>query len=244
MSKPRIFLGSSGKEAELLEAISHRLEGVAEVELRTTAFNPGRNTLDRLVTSVRYEPATSAAEVDAIVEKPCNAIAEEGRRAPNEGLWWQLSLTMRTEEEPSAVSLLLIVRETRGRPGGQRPRLAGGRHALGPLLERSREGATRPGRSLLLLEGGAPPAPERSAARGHRRDPRGGGRPRERVMDHTVGPRRVAERPNLRRPRSRRPVGPGRPRLRERGREGQAHRATAPGVEVGGERLLSRVPVV
>ena len=49
MSRPRIFLGSSGKQAELLEAITRGLGDIAEVEPWTTAFNPGRNTLDRLV---------------------------------------------------------------------------------------------------------------------------------------------------------------------------------------------------
>src|SRR5919199_4285041 len=49
MNKPRIFLGSSGKQAKLLQAITRGLEGVADVEPWTTTFNPGRNTLDRLV---------------------------------------------------------------------------------------------------------------------------------------------------------------------------------------------------
>ena len=49
MNKPRIFLGSSGKQAKLLQAITHGLEDVADVEPWTTMFNPGRSTLDRLV---------------------------------------------------------------------------------------------------------------------------------------------------------------------------------------------------
>src|SRR5216117_2994271 len=49
MSKPRIFLGSSGKQAKLLQAITRGLEEVADVEPWTTTFNPGRSTLDRLV---------------------------------------------------------------------------------------------------------------------------------------------------------------------------------------------------
>ena len=180
--KPRIFLGSSGKQAELLEAIARGLEDVAEVEPWTTTFNPGRGTLDRLVelsrevdfaafvfaqddwttgdaaepgqasprdnvvfeaglfggalgmrrafilhatdsklptdllglTSVRYDPDSSADEVRAINEKLRKAIAAEGRRGLIEGLWWQLSLTMRSEEEPSAVSLLRVSRDRDG----------------------------------------------------------------------------------------------------------------------------------
>jgi predicted nucleotide-binding protein len=49
MNKPRIFLGSSGKQAKLLQAITRGLEDVADVEPWTTTFNPGRSTLDRLV---------------------------------------------------------------------------------------------------------------------------------------------------------------------------------------------------
>src|SRR5436309_2307172 len=49
MNMPRIFLGSSGKQAKLLEAIARGLEDVADVEPWTTTFNPGRSTLDRLV---------------------------------------------------------------------------------------------------------------------------------------------------------------------------------------------------
>jgi hypothetical protein len=180
--KPRIFLGSSGKQAELLQAITLGLEDVADVEPWTTTFNPGRNTLDRLVelsqevdfaafvfarddwtttdaaedgqasprdnvvfeaglfggalgirrtfilhaggaklptdllglTTVRYDAAAGPADVDAINQKLRQAIEAEGRRGPVEGLWWQLSLTMRTEEEPSAVSLLQISRDRDG----------------------------------------------------------------------------------------------------------------------------------
>ena len=182
MTKPRIFLGSSGKQAKLLQAITRGLEDVADVEPWTSTFNPGRGTLDRLVelsqevdfaafvfaqddwtaaeesqpgvasprdnvvfeaglfggalgmrrsfilhangaklptdllglTTVRYDPATSAAEVRAINQKLRNAIETEGRRGPVEGVWWQLSLTARTDGEPSAVGLLRITRDRTG----------------------------------------------------------------------------------------------------------------------------------
>jgi Predicted nucleotide-binding protein containing TIR-like domain len=182
MSKPRIFLGSSGKQAKLLQAITRGLEDVADVEPWTTTFNPGRSTLDRLVelsqevdfaafvfaqddwtetdasesgqasprdnvvfeaglfggalgirrtfilhangsklpsdllglTAVRYDPATSAAEVRSINQKLRKAIETEGHRGAVEGLWWQLSLTERNEFEPSAVGLLSISRDRDG----------------------------------------------------------------------------------------------------------------------------------
>jgi hypothetical protein len=182
MDKPRIFLGSSGKQAKLLQAITRGVEEVADVEAWTTVFNPGRNTLDRLVelsqevdfaafvfaqddwtetdtsqgsqasprdnvvfeaglfggalgirrtfilhasgsklptdllglTTVRYDPTAGPAEVRAINQKLRKAIEAEGRRSIVEGLWWQLSLTARSEEEPSAVSLLRISRDRDG----------------------------------------------------------------------------------------------------------------------------------
>jgi hypothetical protein len=182
MNNPRIFLGSSGKQARLLQAITRGLEDIADVEPWTTTFNPGRSTLDRLVelsqevdfaafvfaqddwtttdssrpgeasprdnvvfeaglfggalgirrtfilhahgsklpsdllglTAVRYDPATSPAEIRAINDKLRRAIETEGRRRTIEGLWWQLSLTVRSEQEPSAVSLLSIARDRDG----------------------------------------------------------------------------------------------------------------------------------
>ena len=49
MDKPRIFLGSSGKQTRLLKSLTSGLASVADVEPWTTVFNPGVNTLDRLV---------------------------------------------------------------------------------------------------------------------------------------------------------------------------------------------------
>jgi hypothetical protein len=186
MDKPRIFLGSSGKQAKLLQALTRGLEDIAHVEPWTTSFNPGTTTLERLLeltrevdfaafvfarddwttvsppasdpsgsgqasprdnvvfeaglfggvlgmrrtfilhasgaklpsdllglTCVRYED-TTAAEMRVVNEKLRKAIESEGRAARIEGLWWQFSLTERSLEEPSAVSLLRI---SRGRDG-------------------------------------------------------------------------------------------------------------------------------
>ena len=49
MSKPRIFLGSSGKQHRLIAAMARGLSEIAIVEPWTTSFNPGVSTLDRLV---------------------------------------------------------------------------------------------------------------------------------------------------------------------------------------------------
>jgi hypothetical protein len=186
MDKPRIFLGSSGKQEKLLEALTRGLEDVARVEPWTTSFNPGTTTLGRLLdltrevdfaafvfaqddwtaasppathpegagqasprdnvvfeaglfggvlgmrrtfilhakgaklptdllglTSIRYDE-TTPTEIDVINEKLRKAIENEGRLANIDGLWWQHSLTERTANEPSAISLLRISRDRDG----------------------------------------------------------------------------------------------------------------------------------
>ena len=186
MNKPRIFLGSSGKQAKLLEALTRGLDDVAQVEPWTTSFNPGTITLERLVeltrevdfaafvfapddwtsatvpasgpeatgqasprdnvvfeaglfggvlgmrrtfilhakdtklptdllglTCVRYA-ATTAKEIGLMCQKLRAAIENEGRARGIDGLWWQFSLTERSEHEPSAVSLLRISRDRDG----------------------------------------------------------------------------------------------------------------------------------
>jgi hypothetical protein len=51
--KPRLFLGSSGKQAKLVQALTRGLADVADVEPWTAVFNPGVSTLDRLVELTR-----------------------------------------------------------------------------------------------------------------------------------------------------------------------------------------------
>src|SRR6267142_7245474 len=184
MEKPRIFLGSSGKQEKLLGALTRGLEEVAHVEPWTTSFHPGTTTLQRLLelthevdfaafafaqddwttsspsragpgqasprdnvvfeaglfggalgmrrtfiihasgsklpsdllglTCVRYGEATTAAEMRVVNQKLRKAIENEGRAARIEGLWWQFSLTERSSQEPSAVSLLRISRDRDG----------------------------------------------------------------------------------------------------------------------------------
>ena len=187
MNKPRIFLGSSGKQAKLLQSLERGLEEIAHVEPWMTSFNPGTTTLERLLeltrevdfaafvfaqddwttnspaeapaptpgqasprdnvvfeaglfggilgmrrtfilhardsklptdllglTCVRYDGSAAAGEMKVVCEKIRKAIESEGHLARIEGMWWQFSLTQRTEKEPSAVSLLKI---SRGRNG-------------------------------------------------------------------------------------------------------------------------------
>ena len=49
MDKPRIFLGSSGKQEKFLQSLARGLEDVAQVEAWMNAFNPGTTTLERLM---------------------------------------------------------------------------------------------------------------------------------------------------------------------------------------------------
>jgi CAP12/Pycsar effector protein, TIR domain len=185
--KPRIFLGSSGKQEKLLQALTRGLGEVAEVEPWTTVFNPGTSTLERLVeltrevdfaafvfaqddwtsptpgdpgtaipgqasprdnvvfeaglfggalgmrrtfilhangaklptdllglTCVRYAPELTPTELKTVNQKVRRAIDAEGRLARIEGLWWQYSLTARTDDEPSAISLLRVSRDRSG----------------------------------------------------------------------------------------------------------------------------------
>ena len=66
------------------------------------------------LTSIRYDPDTTPAIVRQINQTLRKAIEAEGRINRLEGDWWQLSLTARTELEPSAVSLLTISRDRAG----------------------------------------------------------------------------------------------------------------------------------
>ena len=182
--KPRLFLGSSGKQAKLVQALTRGLADVADVEPWTAVFNPGVSTLDRLVelthgvdfaafvfaqddwtsnptdaaaqgqasprdnvvfeaglfggalgmrrtfilhakgaklptdllgmTAVRYPEALTASDMRVVNQKLRKAIEDEGRLARIEGDWWQHSQTVRTEREPSAISLLRISRDREG----------------------------------------------------------------------------------------------------------------------------------
>jgi hypothetical protein len=115
------------------------------------------------LTSVRHDPATSSAEVRAINQKLRKAIETEGRRGQVEGLWWQISLTTRSDDEPSAVSLLRISWDGDG--GLDVNGLAGGRCPVRPLLQRGCEGAHGSGQHLRPLEGRAPSASEYPSSR-------------------------------------------------------------------------------
>ena len=66
------------------------------------------------MTAVRYPETLTAADMRAVNQKLRKAIEDEGRLSRLEGDWWQHSLTLRNEREPSAISLLRISRDREG----------------------------------------------------------------------------------------------------------------------------------
>jgi len=82
MEKPRIFLGSSGKQAKLLQALTRGLEDVAHVDPWTTSFNPGVTTLERLLELTRE--VDFAAFVFAQDDWTSNAPAAEVAAVPGQ----------------------------------------------------------------------------------------------------------------------------------------------------------------
>jgi hypothetical protein len=66
------------------------------------------------MTSVHYPGALTAADMRTVNQTLRKAIEDEGRLTRLEGDWWQHSLTVRSEREPSAISLLRISRDREG----------------------------------------------------------------------------------------------------------------------------------
>jgi hypothetical protein len=66
------------------------------------------------MTAVRYPPALTTTDMRTVNQKLRKAIEDEGRLTRIEGDWWQHSLTLRSEREPSAISLLRISRDRDG----------------------------------------------------------------------------------------------------------------------------------
>src|SRR6478736_85017 len=90
MNKPRIFLGSSGEQAQLLRALARGLSEVADVEHWTTTFNPGRQTLDRLVEL--SQEVDFAAFVFAQDDWTTTEAAESGQASPRDNVVFEAGL--------------------------------------------------------------------------------------------------------------------------------------------------------
>ena len=95
MDKPRIFLGSSGKQEKLLLALTRGLEDVAHVQPWTTSFNPGTTTLERLV-ELAHEVDFAAfvfAQDDWTTNNPlASAPPGPGQAAPRDNVVFEAGL--------------------------------------------------------------------------------------------------------------------------------------------------------
>jgi hypothetical protein len=95
MEKPRIFLGSSGKQAKLLAALTRGLEDVTRVEPWTTSFNPGTTTLQRLLELTREVDfaAFVFAQDDWTTNAPAEApAATPGQASPRDNVVFEAGL--------------------------------------------------------------------------------------------------------------------------------------------------------
>jgi hypothetical protein len=92
VDKPRIFLGSSGKQTKLLQSLTRGLEDIAHVEPWTTSFNPGTSTLERLLQLTREVDfaAFVFARDDWTTRNP--AAAEPGEASPRDNVVFEAGL--------------------------------------------------------------------------------------------------------------------------------------------------------
>src|SRR4051812_5419541 len=96
MEKPRIFLGSSGQQEKLLQALTRGLESVAHVDPWTTSFHPGTTTLDRLL-ELAHEVDFAAfvfAQDDwtMTATPPASAGTESGQASPRDNVVFEAGL--------------------------------------------------------------------------------------------------------------------------------------------------------
>jgi predicted nucleotide-binding protein len=92
MNKPRIFLGSSGKQKKLLQALERGLEDIAQVEPWTTSFNPGTTTLERLLELTREVDfaAFVFAQDDWTTQSP--KVTESAQASPRDNVVFEAGL--------------------------------------------------------------------------------------------------------------------------------------------------------
>src|ERR1051325_3222138 len=95
MDKPRIFLGSSGKQQKLLQALTRGLEEVAHVEPWTTSFNPGTTTLERLLELTRevdFAAFVFARDDWTANSPPASDPAASGQASPRDNVVFEAGL--------------------------------------------------------------------------------------------------------------------------------------------------------
>ena len=95
MNKPRIFLGSSGKQEKLLQALARGLEDVAQVEPWTTSFNPGTTTLERLLELTRevdFAAFVFAQDDWTTNSPPAEPLPGSGQASPRDNVVFEAGL--------------------------------------------------------------------------------------------------------------------------------------------------------
>ena len=95
MEKPRIFLGSSGQQEKLLQALTRGLEDVARVDPWTTSFNPGTTTLERLLELTRqvdFAAFVFARDDWTSTSPPASPEAGPGQAAPRDNVVFEAGL--------------------------------------------------------------------------------------------------------------------------------------------------------
>ena len=95
MDKPRIFLGSSGKQQKLLQGLTRGLEDVAHVEPWTTSFNPGTTTLERLLELARevdFAVFVFARDDWTTDSPPASDPAASGQASPRDNVVFEAGL--------------------------------------------------------------------------------------------------------------------------------------------------------
>jgi hypothetical protein len=95
MEKPRIFLGSSGKQQKLLQALTRGLEDVAHVEPWTTSFSPGTTTLERLLELARevdFAAFVFARDDWTAHGPPASDPPESGQASPRDNVVFEAGL--------------------------------------------------------------------------------------------------------------------------------------------------------
>jgi len=95
MEKPRIFLGSSGKQGKLLQALTRGLEDIAHVEPWTTSFNPGTTTLERLLElthEVDFAVFAFARDDWTASRSPASPPTESGQASPRDNVVFEAGL--------------------------------------------------------------------------------------------------------------------------------------------------------
>src|SRR5262245_18706866 len=93
--KPRIFLGSSGKQEKLLKALTRGLEPVAQVEPWTTSFDPGTSTLQRLLDLTRevdFDAFVFAQDDWTTGSPPASDAPEPGQASPRDNVVFEAGL--------------------------------------------------------------------------------------------------------------------------------------------------------